>query len=44
MVGQDLRLVVDHLGPVDHGEVKLRPLTIFIGKNNTGKTYVAQAL
>ncbi len=40
----ELRLVVDNLGPVEHGEVSLRPLTVFIGRNNTGKTYVAQAL
>ena len=35
---------MDNLGPIEHGEVELRPLTIFIGRNNTGKTYVAQAL
>ncbi len=40
----ELQLVVDHLGPIEHGEVTLRPLTVFIGRNNTGKTYVAQAL
>ena len=40
----ELQLVVGHLGPVEHGEVALRPLTVFIGRNNTGKTYVAQAL
>ncbi len=44
MSNAGLRLVVDHLGPVEHGEVELRPLTVFIGRNNTGKTYVAQAL
>ena len=38
------RLVVDHLGPVVHADVALAPLTIFIGRNNTGKTYIAQAL
>lgn len=44
MTNADLRLVVDHLGPIEHGEIELRPLTIFIGRNNTGKTYAAQAL
>ena len=44
MASNGHRLVVDHLGPVVHAEVALRPLTILIGRNNTGKTYVAQAL
>ena len=44
MANEELRLVVDNLGPIEHGVVELRPLTIFIGRNNTGKTYAAQAL
>ena len=44
MSSASLRLVVDQLGPVGHGEVTIRPLTILIGRNNTGKTYVSQAL
>lgn len=40
----DLRLVIDNLGPIGHAEVSLRPLTVLIGRNNTGKTYLAQAL
>lgn len=32
------------MGPIKHAEVDLQPLTIFIGGNNTGKTYVAYAL
>ena len=40
----DLRLVVDNLGPIGHAEVALKPLTVLIGRNNTGKTYLAQAL
>ena len=44
MTNAELRLVVDNLGPIAHGEVELRPLTIFVGRNNTGKTYVAHAL
>lgn len=35
---------VENLGPIRRGEVELRPLTLFIGKNNTGKTYMAQAI
>lgn len=44
MTNAGLRLVVDNLGPIERGEVELRPLTVFIGRNNTGKTYLAQAL
>jgi hypothetical protein len=40
----DLRLLIDNLGPLGHAEVSLRPLTVLIGRNNTGKTYLAQAL
>lgn len=39
-----LRLVVENLGPVEYADIDLRPLTVLIGKNNTGKTYLAQAL
>ena len=35
---------VRNLGPITHGSVQLRPLTILIGQNNTGKTYMAQAV
>ena len=40
----DLRLVVENLGPLHHASVTLKPLTVLIGRNNTGKTYLAQAL
>lgn len=32
---------VENLGPIKKGEVELKPLTVFIGPNNTGKTYLA---
>lgn len=35
---------VRNLGPIARGTVQLRPLTILIGQNNTGKTYMAQAV
>lgn len=35
---------VRNLGPIVEGTVELHPLTILIGKNNTGKTYMAQAI
>lgn len=35
---------VRNLGPISEGAVQLHPLTILIGENNTGKTYMAQAI
>lgn len=32
---------IRNFGPVQKGEFELRPFTVFLGKNNTGKTYVA---
>ena len=34
-------LEVENFGPVSKGVLKISPFTIFIGKNNTGKSYVA---
>lgn len=39
-----LSLEVEHFGPVRAGKVELRPLTIFIGPNNSGKSYIATLL
>ena len=36
-----MKLAVNNFGPIVEGEVALRPLTVFIGKNNTGKSYAA---
>ncbi len=44
MDGNGLSLVIDHLGPIEHAHIALKPLTVFVGRNNTGKTYAAQAL
>lgn len=44
MYAAGLRLAVENLGPIEHADIDLRPLTVLIGKNNTGKTYLAQAL
>ena len=35
---------VRNLGPISEGTVQLHPLTILVGKNNTGKTYMAQTI
>lgn len=37
----DVRLEVQDFGPVTHANIQLRPLTVFVGPSNTGKTYLA---
>ena len=32
---------VKNFGPIEKAEIDLRPLTIFVGESNTGKTYLA---
>lgn len=36
-----LTLEVKDFGPIGSGRVELKPLTIFVGPNNTGKSYLA---
>lgn len=38
------RFEVTDFGPIAHGAVDLKPLTIFMGPNNSGKSYMALAL
>ncbi|MCK4731682.1 MAG: AAA family ATPase [Methanophagales archaeon] len=37
----ELSLVVKDFGPISRGEIAIKPLTIFIGPNNSGKSYAA---
>ena len=37
----DIRVSVTNFGPVRNGHVDLRPLSVFVGPSNTGKTYLA---
>jgi predicted ATPase len=30
-----------NIGPIREAEIELRPLTVFVGPNNTGKTWAA---
>src|SRR5258708_5529388 len=41
---KNLRLTVENFGPLREGAVELKPLTILIGPNNSGKSYVALLL
>ncbi len=38
------KIVVSRFGPIEEGEIEFKPLTIFFGKNNTGKTYMGYLL
>lgn len=37
-------MIVDKLGPIEYGEIKIAPLTILCGANNQGKTYFSYTL
>ena len=37
----DAHINVQNFGPIDKAEIDLRPLTVFVGESNTGKTYLA---
>ena len=36
-----MRLSVSNFGPIAEAEIELRPLTVFVGPSNTGKSYLA---
>ena len=36
-----VHIKVQNLGPIEKAEIELRPLTVFVGESNTGKTYLA---
>ena len=37
----NMQLEVSHFGPITKGKVCMKPLTIFVGPSNTGKSYMA---
>ena len=39
--GPDVRIEATNFGPIERAAVDLRPLTVFVGPSNTGKTYFA---
>ena len=39
-----ITITAKNLGPLVEGTVELRPLTIFVGPSNTGKSYMASAI
>ena len=44
MERKNLKLAVKNFGPIREGEVEFKPLTVFIGPNNSGKSYMATLL
>ena len=38
------KINVRNFGPIESANVDLKPLTVFVGKSNTGKTYLATLL
>lgn len=40
----EVRVEVENLGPIRQGNIDLRPLTVFVGPSNTGKTYLAMSI
>ena len=40
----DLKIDLENFGPITKGSIKLKPLTIFVGPNNSGKSYAAMLI
>jgi predicted ATPase len=38
------RIYVKDFGPVAEADIELKPLTVLMGPNNTGKTYISTLL
>lgn len=38
---ESVELEVSDFGPIVNAKVELRPLTVFVGPSNTGKSYLA---
>ena len=41
---EDIIVSVSNFGPIEKGTVSVKPLTIFLGPNNTGKSYLAMLI
>ena len=37
----NVHITVENFGPIEKAEIDLRPLTVFVGESNTGKTYLS---
>ena len=43
-MSKDIVVTVENFGPFEHAEIKLKPLTIFIGRNSVGKSMLMRLL
>jgi hypothetical protein len=43
-VNKDIVVIVENFGPFEHAEIKLKPLTILIGRNSIGKSMLMRLL
>jgi len=43
-LGPPHHIMVENVGPIGRADIELRPLTVLIGKNNVGKSYLAMLL
>lgn len=39
-----MKVQINNLGPIEQAEVEVRPLTVFVGPNNSGKTLTSYVL
>lgn len=39
-----MKITIDNLGKIAHGEIELNDLTVLVGDNNSGKTYVTYTI
>ena len=39
-----MKLKVENFGPISHADIEIKPLTVLIGKNNAGKSMLAQLI
>ena len=37
----NIHIAVENFGPIERANIDLRPLTVFVGESNTGKTYLS---
>lgn len=43
-MAKELKFFVENFGPVSEGEIVLKPLTIFVGPNTSGKSYICMLI
>ena len=39
-----LNIRIENFGPISKGEIRLKPLTVLMGPNNSGKSYAAMLI